>query len=93
MKGYYTVRAEAPSCSQSQRMALETGYARELETILGGADRTTELCLAAASEDTDGAARASLLRASEAAAAGVRAVLQVPDDCRFSIGAWQAKDL
>jgi hypothetical protein len=93
MKGYYTVRAEAPSCSQSQRMALEAGYARELEAILGGVDRTTELCLVAASEDADGAARASLLQASEAAAAAVRAVLQVPDDCRFLIGAWQARDL
>ncbi|MDB5875371.1 MAG: hypothetical protein JWQ07_4813 [Ramlibacter sp.] len=93
MKGYYTVRAESPSCSQSQRMTLEAGYARELEAILGGADRTTELCLVAASERADGAARASLLRASEAAAAAVRVVLQVPDDCRFSIDAWQATDL
>jgi hypothetical protein len=93
MKGYYTVRAEAPSCSQSQRIALETGYACELEAILGGTDRTTELCLAAASEGTDGTARASLLRASEAAAAAVRIALKVLDDCRFSIDAWQAKDL
>lgn len=92
MKGYYTVRAVAPSCSQSQRMALEAGYARELEAILGGADLTTELCLVAALEDADGTARASLLRASEAAAAAVRAVLQVPEDCRFSINAWQARD-
>jgi len=93
MKGYYTVRAEAPSCSQSQRMALEAGYARELEAILGGVDRTTELCLIAASEDAQGPARASLLQASAAATAAVRAVLQVPDDCRFSMDAWLARDL
>lgn len=93
MKGYYTVRADAPSCGQSQRMALEAGYARELEAILGGVDRTTELCLVAASEDANGAARASLLQASKGAAAAIRAVLQVPDDCRFSIDAWQASDL
>lgn len=93
MKGYYTVRVEAPTCSQSLRMALETGYARELEAILGGADRATELCLAAASEDTNGTARASLQRAGESAEAAVRAALKAPDDCRFTIAAWQAKDL
>ncbi len=93
MKGYYTVRAEAPSFGQSQRMALEIRYARELEAILGGAGCTTELCLVAASEGRDGTARASLLRASEAAAVAVRVALKVPDDCRFSINVWQAKDL
>lgn len=90
-KGYYTVRAEAPGCSQAQRIALEAAYARELEAILGGVDQATALCLTAASEGLDGRARASLQRASDAAA--VCAALQAPEGCRISIGAWQATDL
>lgn len=93
MKGYYTVRAEASGCSQSQRIALEAAFARELEAILGDVDRTTALCLAAASGGAEGNARASLQTASETAAAAVRAAMQVPEGCRFSIGAWQATDL
>jgi len=93
MKGYYTIRATAPGLSRGEWIALEASYARELEVALGGVDRTTELCLAAASEDANGAARAFLLRGSEVAAAAVRAALQVPADCRFSIDAWQAKEL
>ena len=89
MKGYYTVRAEAPGYSQGQRIALEAAFAREVEAVVGGVDRMTELCLAAASEGEHGGARASLLHASNA----VRAKLQVPEGCRFSIGAWRATDL
>lgn len=92
MKGYYTVRAEVSGCSQSQRIALEATYARELEAILGGVDRTTALCLMAASEGADGGARTSLQTASETAAVAVRATMQVPEGCRFSIRAWQARD-
>ena len=93
MKGYYTVRAQAPGYSQGQRIALEAAFAREVEAVVGGVDRMTELCLEAASEGERGGARASLLHASKKAETAVRAVLQVPEGCRFSIGAWQATDL
>lgn len=51
MKGYYIVRTTAPGISQSERIALEASYARAVEAVLGGVERTTELCLAAASQD------------------------------------------
>jgi hypothetical protein len=70
MKGYYTVRAEAPGYSQGQRIALEAAFAREVEAVVGGVDRMTELCLEAASEGERGGARASLLHASKKAETG-----------------------
>lgn len=93
LKGYYTVRAKAADLSQPERMALETQYARALEVALGGLARTTELCLTAAEEGNRGSAKARLESASEVAMASVRAALQVPDDCHFSIEAWRAQDL
>jgi hypothetical protein len=93
MKGYYTVRVEAQGCSQSDRMVLETGYARELEAILGGSGQATNLCLIAAAEHEGGHSRTVLREASEMAEALVRSKRQVPAGCRFSINAWRAEDL
>lgn len=93
MKGYYTVRVTAPGLSQAQRIAIESGFAAKLEEVAGGAMETAALCLAAAAEQPPGPAYAALQRARDAATAAMGAGAPLPQECRFSIEAWQASDL
>ncbi|MGB4928130.1 MAG: hypothetical protein WBP25_16770 [Giesbergeria sp.] len=93
MKGYYTVRVTTQGLTQAERIALESRFAAELELVTGDAAKTTALCLAVASEGLDGPSRADLQRASDAATDAIRGSQPVPEGCRFSIEAWQARDL
>ena len=93
MKGYYTVRAEAPGCAAAQRIALEAAYARALEDVLGGGAQATDLCLQAAAQGVASTAGQHLLAAREQVETALQSAKQVPPGCRFSIGVWRATDL
>ena len=82
MKGYYTVRAEAPGCAAAQRIALEAAYARALEDVLGGGAQATALCLQAAAQGVASTAGQHLLAAREQ----VESPCNWPCKCRPAVG-------
>lgn len=95
MNGYFTVRASGVSLSSRERIALEAEFAKAMADAVGGQEALRQLCLTAAGQLTPRLANASpsLARAHSSAEGVVRASHEIPNDVRFVVEAWTARDL
>ena len=98
MKGYYTVKLVGGDLPNAERIALETRYARALESALGGYDRVLDLCLTAAAAAGSGAPphpqlASELQDACDRAEADAWEARNKVIGARFSLSAWSATDL